>query len=163
MIHFIHRRAAHLPIGISSRFRRPFRCLPSQSTVNAIGLALLLFATDRLPSKWTRHPLQLLSGRTRSRVLSTEPLLNSAIGYRKSPGQNSHPKRVDITSMSRTPVPGVSPFSFSGKRPKELNCQPAHRTLIVRKLKGLEDIIPYTAVHWEMLEKGTPSSLSLPL
>jgi glutathionyl-hydroquinone reductase len=30
----------------------------------------------------------------------------------------------------------------------------AHRTLIVRKLKGLEEIIPYTAVHWEMLEKG---------
>ena len=30
----------------------------------------------------------------------------------------------------------------------------AHRTLIVRKLKGLEDIIPYTSVHWEMLEKG---------
>lgn len=30
----------------------------------------------------------------------------------------------------------------------------AHRTLIVRKLKGLEEIIPYTSVHWEMLEKG---------
>jgi len=30
----------------------------------------------------------------------------------------------------------------------------AHRALIVRKLKGLEDIIPYTSVHWEMLEKG---------
>lgn len=31
----------------------------------------------------------------------------------------------------------------------------AHRTLIVRKLKGLEDVIPFTSVHWEMLEKGT--------
>lgn len=31
----------------------------------------------------------------------------------------------------------------------------AHRTLIVRRLKGLEDIIPYTSVHWEMLEKGS--------
>lgn len=30
----------------------------------------------------------------------------------------------------------------------------AHRTLIVRKLKGLEDIIPFTSVHWHMLEKG---------
>jgi len=30
----------------------------------------------------------------------------------------------------------------------------AHRALIVRKLKGLEDIISYTSVHWEMLEKG---------
>lgn len=31
---------------------------------------------------------------------------------------------------------------------------PAHRTMIVRKLKGLEDIIPFTSVHWSMLEKG---------
>lgn len=30
----------------------------------------------------------------------------------------------------------------------------AHRALIVRQLKGLEDIVSYTSVHWEMLEKG---------
>jgi len=30
----------------------------------------------------------------------------------------------------------------------------AHRTLIVRKLKGLENIITFTNVHYEMLAKG---------
>ncbi|KAI9830617.1 MAG: hypothetical protein M1819_005427 [Sarea resinae] len=33
-------------------------------------------------------------------------------------------------------------------------CPWAHRALITRKLKGLEEIIPYTSVHWHMLEKG---------
>ncbi|KAK5683844.1 S-glutathionyl-(chloro)hydroquinone reductase [Elasticomyces elasticus] len=30
----------------------------------------------------------------------------------------------------------------------------AHRALIVRKLKGLEEFLPFTSVHWHMLEKG---------
>ncbi|PLN82094.1 glutathione S-transferase [Aspergillus taichungensis] len=33
-------------------------------------------------------------------------------------------------------------------------CPWAHRTLITRKLKGLEDIISYTAVHWHLAEGG---------
>ncbi|PGH11731.1 hypothetical protein AJ80_06992 [Polytolypa hystricis UAMH7299] len=33
-------------------------------------------------------------------------------------------------------------------------CPWAHRTLITRKLKGLEDIISFTAVHWHMGELG---------
>ncbi|KAL1972902.1 hypothetical protein VTN31DRAFT_6444 [Thermomyces dupontii] len=33
-------------------------------------------------------------------------------------------------------------------------CPWAHRTLITRKLKGLEDIIAVTCVHWHMGEKG---------
>lgn len=30
----------------------------------------------------------------------------------------------------------------------------AHRTLILRRLKGLEDIISYSAVHWHLGDKG---------
>lgn len=33
-------------------------------------------------------------------------------------------------------------------------CPWAHRTLITRKLKGLEDFISYTSVHWHLGEKG---------
>ena len=33
-------------------------------------------------------------------------------------------------------------------------CPWAHRTLIARKLKRLEDYISYSVVHWHMGEKG---------
>ena len=33
-------------------------------------------------------------------------------------------------------------------------CPWAHRTLIVRQLKGLQSIIPFTSVHWHMPQKG---------
>lgn len=33
-------------------------------------------------------------------------------------------------------------------------CPWAHRTLIVRELKGLQEILPISVVHWEMLEGG---------
>ncbi|KAI0479009.1 glutathione S-transferase [Xylariaceae sp. FL0804] len=45
-------------------------------------------------------------------------------------------------------------------------CPWAHRTLIARKLKGLEDIISYSVVHWHLGEKGwrfpTPEDTDAP-
>jgi len=35
-----------------------------------------------------------------------------------------------------------------------LACPWAHRTLIFRSLKGLEDMIPVSVVHWYMADNG---------
>lgn len=40
-------------------------------------------------------------------------------------------------------------------------CPWAHRTMIVRKLKGLEDFVSINSVHWHMGEKGTCDHLIL--
>ena len=74
-------------------------------------------------------------------------------GYPTSQAPNSRLKGADTTSTSPMRVLGVSKSMHNISRHVDSYC-PAHRTLIVRKLKGLEDIIPYTSVHWEMLEKG---------
>ena len=73
--------------------------------------------------------------------------------------EQSFPRRkADIISMSPTPALGVRTiFLKQLSNPLLLSHDAAHRTLIVRNLKGLEDIIPYTSVHWEMLEKGSSS------
>jgi hypothetical protein len=84
--------------------------------------------------------------------------LLSAIGSRKMLAQSFRLRRIDTISMSLMPahgvciciviflvVVGVLTFTI------------AHRALIVRKLKGLEDIIPFTSVHWLLEEKGSNS------
>lgn len=74
---------------------------------------------------------------------------------RSSREQSSPRRKADIISMSPMPAPGVRTISLHKLwHLHTLSQKTAHRTLIVRKLKGLEDIIPYTSVHWEMLEKG---------
>lgn len=101
-----------------------------------------------------RSPTGLISQRANSKEVN----LSSEIAYPKGQVPNFRQKRIDFTFTSHTPAHGAS----VPNRPRLLACllkiYAAQRTLIARKLKGLEDIVPYTAVHWEMLEKGVNSS-----
>ena len=56
----------------------------------------------------------------------------------------------------------VTPDGSSGFAPEpgryhlyvSLACPWAHRTLILRRLKGLEEVVPVSVVHWHMAENG---------
>lgn len=65
--------------------------------------------------------------------------------------------RANKTAVFHTLVPGVRNACIGYGIDEALTQYLAHRTLIARQLKGLEEIIPYTSVHWEMLEKGESS------
>lgn len=76
-----------------------------------------------------------------------------AIGFQLSPVLPFLPRRIAIIFTYLMLAHGVC---MVRNREKErcTKLETAHRTLIVRKLKGLEDIISFTAVSWEMLERG---------
>lgn len=90
------------------------------------------------------------------------------VGSPESPAQRSRLRRTGITFMCRMLVRGVRvdifcPLNILPMRVLGLFCpekltngqmRPAHRALIARKLKGLEDIISFTSVHWHMGEYG---------
>ena len=107
----------------------------------------------------TRNGLLTESRTRRSRIGLMPPVnssgrnLNSVMSSRGRRVQNFPQRKGDTISTSHMPVLGVSiqPEVIEGNSCWIIS---AHRTLIVRKLKGLEDVVPYTSVHWEMGEKG---------
>lgn len=97
-----------------------------------------------------------------SRANSKGDSLNSGTTFPRNQEQSFPQRKTDIISTSHMHALGVCTISFTScDIPHILNQNSAHRTLIVRKLKGLENIIPYTSVHWEMLEKGSYSPTTL--
>jgi putative glutathione S-transferase len=62
-----------------------------------------------------------------------------------------------ITADGRAGPSGASGFKAEADRYHlyvSYACPWAHRTLIFRKLKGLEDMVPLSVVHWYMAENG---------
>lgn len=102
-----------------------------------------------------RLTIKLLIGlipRTRPASLR-EDNLSSVISFPRRKVQSSHPRRVDTTS-THVFLKALCTRYTNWPRQISYACPWAHRTLIVRNLKGLQDIIPFTSVHWHMQEKG---------
>lgn len=123
----------------------------------------MLFVTDKVSQQMDKAPSSITQWADKKSGAFNRAPSQFRNWISKKPGAEFPPEKGRYHLYVSYACPWGESVLYLPKRPKELNCQPAHRTLIVRKLKGLEDIIPYTAVHWEMLEKGMPLSLSLSL
>ncbi|EKG16962.1 hypothetical protein MPH_05787 [Macrophomina phaseolina MS6] len=70
-------------------------------------------------------------------------------------GELQRPPSVFRNWVSREPGAEFPPENGRYHLYVSYACPWAHRTLIVRRLKGLKDVIPYTSVHWHLeMDKG---------
>ncbi|KAH7049302.1 glutathione S-transferase [Macrophomina phaseolina] len=70
-------------------------------------------------------------------------------------GELQRPPSVFRNWVSREPGAEFPPENGRYHLYVSYACPWAHRTLIVRQLKGLKDVIPYTSVHWHLeMDKG---------
>ncbi|KIW64032.1 hypothetical protein PV04_08993 [Phialophora macrospora] len=108
-------------------------------------------ATKGDPSKATDSPAQLESTMTSAKAKA------NIIDWVK-PGDKSGEFKRQVSSF-RNWISSDPNAEFPAEKGRyhlyvSYACPWAHRTLIVRKLKGLEEIIPFTSVHWHLAEKG---------
>ncbi|MCJ1320098.1 S-glutathionyl-(chloro)hydroquinone reductase [Xylographa vitiligo] len=91
-------------------------------------------------------PEALTPTSTRRAASSSAPRRPSGGSSRKSQERTSRWRAADIISTYGMRARGVSDRTTMGNPPTHS----PHRALIVRKLKGLEHIVPFTCVHWHL-------------
>ncbi|KAF2658718.1 glutathione S-transferase Gst3 [Lophiostoma macrostomum CBS 122681] len=95
--------------------------------------------------------------KTRRQFLSTMDKKSSILNWVDPKDKSGEFKRQ--TSVFRNWIENKPDAEFPAEKDRyhiyvSYACPWAHRTLIVRKLKGLEDIVGFTSVHWHMGSQG---------
>ncbi|OJJ51159.1 hypothetical protein ASPZODRAFT_12000 [Penicilliopsis zonata CBS 506.65] len=89
-----------------------------------------------------------------TRAMSTSTKITDWVHPNDKSGEFKRQQSVFRNWISRKPGAEFPPEKDRYHLYVSYACPWAHRTLIVRKLKGLEDIVSFTSVHWHMAEKG---------
>ena len=89
--------------------------------------------------------------------LSPNPLMFFVFESREGSGENVYSAYVTSSTVHVFPADGSTDFKAEAGRYHiyvSLACPWAHRALIVRELKGLEDVISISVVDWYLTDKG---------
>ncbi|EGD95440.1 glutathione S-transferase [Trichophyton tonsurans CBS 112818] len=113
-----------------------------------------LICTLKAPSTPLTSAKKFLSISTRSMATGNDVNITSWVNPNDKSGEFKRGQSAFRNWISSKPGAQFPPEKDRYHLYVSYACPWAHRTLITRKLKGLEDIIPYTAVHWHMGEKG---------
>ncbi|KAJ6036684.1 Glutathione S-transferase omega-like 2 [Penicillium herquei] len=98
------------------------------------------------------HPC--FSAATRTMATGNSSKITDWVNPNDKSGEFKRQKSVFRSFISREPGAEFPPEKGRYHLYVSYACPWAHRTLITRKLKGLEDIISFSSVHWHLAEKG---------
>ncbi|KAE8140658.1 glutathione S-transferase [Aspergillus pseudotamarii] len=99
-------------------------------------------------------PAQLLLSSTRRMATSNADKITDWVSRNDKSGEFKRQTSVFRNWISREPGAEFPPEKDRYHLYVSYACPWAHRTLITRKLKGLEDFISFTSVHWHLGDKG---------
>ncbi|KAE8375572.1 ubiquitin-activating enzyme E1 [Aspergillus bertholletiae] len=99
-------------------------------------------------------PAHLLPSSTRSMATSNSDKITDWVSRNDKSGEFKRQVSSFRNWISREPGAEFPPEKGRYHLYVSYACPWAHRTLITRKLKGLEDFISFTSVHWHLGEKG---------
>ncbi|EIT76006.1 glutathione S-transferase omega-like 2 [Aspergillus flavus] len=99
-------------------------------------------------------PIQLLPSSTRSMSTGNADKITDWVSRNDKSGEFKRQTSIFRNWISREAGAEFPPEKDRYHLYVSYACPWAHRTLITRKLKGLEDFITFTSVHWHLGEKG---------
>ncbi|OGM41622.1 glutathione S-transferase omega-like 2 [Aspergillus bombycis] len=99
-------------------------------------------------------PAQLRPSSTRSMATGNTDKITDWVSRNDKSGEFKRQASAFRNWISREPGAEFPPEKDRYHLYVSYACPWAHRTLITRKLKGLEDFISFTSVHWHLGEKG---------
>lgn len=112
------------------------------------------YAGQRAARAYTSPSSRPLASPTMAKATGSNPSKDDILKWASKDGSFKRKASAFRNFISKEPGAEFPPEAGRYHLYVSYACPWAHRTMIVRKLKGLEKIIDFTSVHWHLGEKG---------